>query len=125
MGLNTNVRGEVSHTFIGWSADAQKVNDVSEVMAVTGAALLIRRKLFQMVSGFDKDFGMGTYEDVSLCLAVRELGYNVVVNPQAVATHFVGATSEKYQKHFPLNQNYQIFINKWRDKLKQWDYNVL
>lgn len=138
IGLMTNVRGEVIHSFIGWSADSKKVNlvDLDEdgnelpyqarsVMAVTGAALMVRRNVFKLAGGFDKDFGTGTYEDVSLCMASRKLGYNVVVNPHAVGTHFVGASSEKYNAGFPLNQNYQIFVNKWHDHMKQWDYNIL
>lgn len=124
-GLTTNIRGEVVHAFMGWSSENKKVNTVSDVMAVTGAALITRRDLFKRIGGFDKDFGMGTYEDVSLCMSVRKLGYNVVVNPKAEGTHFVGASSEKYETLFPLNQNYQIFVNKWRDYMRQWDYNIL
>ena len=125
VGLTTNIRGEVVHVFIGWSSDSKKVNSIRDVMAVTGAALMVRRPLFRRVGGFDKDFGQGTYEDVSLCMEIRKIGYNVIVNPEAVGTHFVGASSEAYQAQFPLNQNYRIFVDKWRNDLKQWDYNIL
>lgn len=125
VGLATNIRREINHTFIGWSAEAHKVNAVSEVFAVTGAALMIRRPLFQQAGGFDRDFGLGTYEDVALCMAIRKMGYNIQVNPKAVGTHFVGASSEKYQKYFPLNKNYHTFLVKWEPYLKQWDYNIL
>lgn len=125
IGLGTNIRREVVHLFIGWAADNPKVNAVSDVMAVTGAALLVRRNLFHQVGGFDKDLGLGTYEDVCLCMAIRKLGYNIRVNPKAVGTHFVGASSEKYQKYFPLNKNYHTFLAKWEHELRQWDYNIL
>lgn len=125
VGLATNIRKEVGHMFIGWNTNNAKVNSVSEVMAVTGAALLVRRELFVLAGGFDTDFGMGTWEDVSLCMAVRKMGYNIRVNPKAVGTHYVGASSEKYQKYFPLNQNYHTFLSKWEPDLRQWDYNIL
>jgi len=138
IGLMTNVRGEVIHSFISWSADSKKVNmvDIDDegkpkpynartVMGVTGAAMMVKRIMFQKAGGFDREFGMGTYEDVSLCMAARKLGYNVVVNPDAVGVHYVGATSEKYQASFPLNENYQRFLSKWHQDMKQWDYNIL
>jgi len=56
---------------------------------------------------------MGTFEDVSLCLHVRALGKRVVVNVDALGYHYVGATSEKKQRPYPLQQNAMIFKAKW------------
>jgi len=122
IGLHTTIRGEIAHAYIGWSADHPKVNAVWEMYAVTGAALLTRRTIWKKVGGFSLDYGMGTYEDVDFCLKVRELGYNIVVNPKAVGTHVVGATAEKYKIPYPLNQNRMLFMSKWGNKLQYTEW---
>jgi hypothetical protein len=48
-----------------------------DVSAVTGAMLGIRRELFQKMHGFDETFPVN-YNDVDLCLRVREAGLRVV-----------------------------------------------
>jgi len=48
-----------------------------DVSAVTGAMLGIRRELFQQVGGFDELFPVN-YNDVDLCLRVREAGLRVL-----------------------------------------------
>lgn len=58
-----------------------------------------------------------TYEDVDYCLKVHEKGYQIIVEQQARAKHYTGATAEKHQLAFPLNQNQRIFEDKWRNKL--------
>ncbi len=57
-----------------------------EVSAVTGAALLIRRTVFEDLNGFDTQ--MATYlQDVDLCLRVREAGHRIVFTPRPVLLH--------------------------------------
>lgn len=120
VGLFTNLRGQVIHMYLGWSADNPRVNAIREVFAVTGAALMTRRMLFREVNGFDNAFGMGTYEDVDFCFKVREKGLKVLVEIQAVGKHYAGATAEQYNLAFPLNQNKVIYEQKWYNKLV-WD----
>jgi len=117
VGLTTDIRANVKHIFLGWESDHPKVNGMKDVVAVTGAALMVRRGPFRSVGGFDTAYGFGTFEDVSLCMEIRELGYNISVIPKAVGTHYVGATAEKYGAYFPLNKNHQIFLEKWINKL--------
>jgi len=117
VGMMTNLHGNFVHSFIGWSADNLHVNAVRNVYAVTGAALMTKRKLFQRVGGFDERYGQGTFEDVDYCLKLRELGYNIVVNVNAVGWHYTGATSETYQIGFPLNENRMLFMQRWASKL--------
>lgn len=117
VGLFTNLHGQVIHMYLGWSADNPRVNAMRDVYAVTGAAFLVRRKLFWECGGFDPAFGAGTFEDVSLCLSIRERGARVIVEVGAVGTHYNGATAEKHNLAFPLSQNRMIFEEKWRNKL--------
>jgi len=89
-----------------------------DVYAVTGAALMTRRNLWHKIGGFNEAYGQGTFEDVEYCMIARELGYNIIVAPDAKGTHYTGATAERNQIGFPLQQNRITFLQKWANKLK-------
>lgn len=125
VGLSVNVNGEVYHPFLGWDVDHPRVNMQFETFAVTGAALMIRRNSFIQAGGFYEGYGLGTYEDVDLCMTVRDQGKNVVVITDATAVHFTGATLEQLQTPFPLQQNGNMFRSRWMDKLIWWDFFIL
>ena len=57
-----------------------------DVSAVTGACLAIRRDRFLAIGGFDPNFPVN-YNDVDLCLRLREQGHRVVLEAQAVLRH--------------------------------------
>jgi GT2 family glycosyltransferase len=59
--------------------------------AVTGAALMIRRELFDRLGGFDESYVNGV-EDIDLCLRAWNLGYRVRYEPASVFVHVEGAT---------------------------------
>jgi len=117
IGMTTDIGGNVYHVMIGWSADHPKVNATKDVYFVTGAALLIRRSLWDVAKGFPPEFGKGTWEDIHLCMVVRDLGYNIVVNPKAVGYHHVGSAAIAHKEPFPIQQNRQIFLQRWGSKL--------
>ena len=119
VGLETNIHGKWIHQFIGWSSTHPKVTAQRDVYAVTGAALMTRRTLWNKVGGFYEGYGLGTYEDADYCLSIRELGYNIVVVPEAKGTHYTGATAEKYGIPYPMDKNRMIFMQRWQHKL-QW-----
>lgn len=126
IGLSINVNGDVYHPFVGWDVNHPKVNSQFRVFAVTGAALMIRRNTFNKVGGFYEGYGLGTFEDVDLCAMVREVTkLDVVVNPQATAIHFTGATAEQLQAAHPLHQNANLFRSRWIQNLTWWDFFVL
>lgn len=58
----------------------------------TGAAMLIRRKVLDEVGPWDPSFFLYS-EETEYCLRVREAGYRVVCEPQAVMTHIGGEMS--------------------------------
>ena len=69
---------------LGYFGTTQYARDV---LAVTGACLMISRKDFDSVGGFDETLAVN-YNDVDLCLRLREKGKSVVVVPYAELYHF-------------------------------------
>jgi glycosyltransferase involved in cell wall biosynthesis len=57
-----------------------------ELTAVTAACMLVKKKRFLEVGGFDEKFRV-TYNDVDLCLKLREAGYRNIYNPHAQLIH--------------------------------------
>ncbi len=125
VGLETNIRGEFTHVFVGWDADHPKANKFREPYAVTGAALMTKRSIWNKVGGFRLEYGLGTWEDVDYCLSVRALDYTVVIDPTAVGIHYTGATAEKYQIPYPMDLNRLTFLQKWAGKINYTEYLVL
>jgi GT2 family glycosyltransferase len=122
IGLTTNIRADVHHAFIGWNPDHPRVNAQREVFAVTGAAMMTRRHLWRRVGGFFEGYGMGTFEEVDFQMVVRELGYNILVEPEASGIHYTGATVEKYKLGYNLQNNRMIFMQRWSSKIEWWQW---
>lgn len=66
---------------------------VRHVDYVSGALLATPRKLFADLGGFDPDFAPGYYEDTDYCFRLRELGYGIYYQPEAVIVHLEGVTA--------------------------------
>jgi GT2 family glycosyltransferase len=64
-----------------------------DVFMVSGAAMLIRREVFDLIGQFDPDYFMFE-DDLDLCWRARLAGYRIVANPQALVYHFGGASME-------------------------------
>lgn len=122
IGIGLTIKGDAIHPLLGWSPENPHTCHSRDVFAVTGACLMIRRSLFSRVNGFDLRYGIGTYEDVDLCLKVRQVGFRVFVNVNARGYHYAGATSEKKMMGFPQQMNASIFKTKWANTpLMFWD----
>lgn len=60
-----------------------------EVVTVPGTALLIRRKIFEKISGFDQKFFL-YFEEIDLCKRVKESSWGIFINPSAKVIHLWG-----------------------------------
>lgn len=122
IGLALNIRGVPIHPLIGWDPSNPKTCISRDAWAVTGACLTVRRELFNKVNGFNSIYGKGTFEDVTLCLQVRSLGFRIVMDANAVGFHYVGATAEKLKESFPLNYNLMLFQSQFAQSgLMNWN----
>lgn len=59
---------------------------VHDMLGVTGACLLVRKEIFEEVSGFDEELAVA-FNDVDLCYKIYEAGYYNVVRNDVILSH--------------------------------------
>jgi GT2 family glycosyltransferase len=64
-----------------------RIRSLQEFSAVTAAFMLMKRSAFEQVGGFDEVFP-DDYNDIDLCLRLRQAGFQIVYNPQVQASHW-------------------------------------
>ena len=121
-GVAFDIRGKPYHVLIGWSTDHEKVNVRRDMAAVTGACLMTRRNLWNEIGGFDRRYGVGTFEDMDYCFSIRSLGKRVLYEPNAWGFHLVSGARLQgaNQSGFNLPMNETVFRGKWAQMLA-WD----
>lgn len=71
-------------------------DEVSEVKAVSGSCMFIRRECWREVGGFDEAF-FAYQEDSDFCIRARANGWTVMYTPVSRVTHFGGRGGSKTQ----------------------------
>ena len=95
-------------------------NVMQEFIAVTGACMLVPKKVFNEVGRFDEKFWNG-YEDVDLCLKIGEKGYKIIYQPKSELIHFESQSGpERFTK---VSENTKLLHERWLGKI-QPDYIV-
>lgn len=64
-----------------------RANIIQNVSAVTAACLLMKRELFIQIGGFEEELSVA-FNDVDLCLKIRQRGYLIVYTPFAELYHY-------------------------------------
>lgn len=105
----------------GDDAEKPQYNYIRETPYSSAACLLIPRKLFEQIGGFDQRYSPAYWEDVDLAFEVRKRGFKVIYQPAARIIHFEGITggtnvNSGYKKYQVRNQ--EIFREKWAAELK-------
>lgn len=75
------------HPLMGLDPKLDPKKETSKVPAVTGACLLIRRRDFDRVEGWDTGYLVGDFEDSDLCLKLRTIGLEIAYNPNVQLIH--------------------------------------
>lgn len=84
---------------------------------VTGAALMVKRKLFEEVGGFDQNFFM-YIEDDDLCRRMSDLGLKNAVLTTARLIHYEGQSSTSNEKKQFYYQSQDYYWQKHYGKFK-------
>ena len=98
------------------------------VMAVTGACLMMKRALFTELGGLDEDFAV-SLNDVDLCVRAWKAGYVNVFTPFAELYHFESISrglDNAGEKAARYERESEAFRTKWKEVLEEGDpyYNV-
>jgi len=89
---------------------------------VSGTALLTRKKLFEEIGGFDKDFFM-YFEDQDLCLRIKNSGFKIFFLPFFSVNHYNGKSwDDNQQKKRIFYHSQDIFFQKHHPR---WEKTLL
>ena len=78
--------------------DVGQYDDEIEIFWASGACLFIRRELFLIAGGFDKNF-FAHMEEIDLCWRLKSLGYQIKFVPKSVIYHVGGGTLNAQNPH--------------------------
>jgi GT2 family glycosyltransferase len=80
-------RNPVNRRYRCLDADLEQLGDVDQP---AGAFLMVRRDVLSQVQGLDESFYPIWFEDVDLCLRIRDAGYRIRYVPNCIARHAGG-----------------------------------
>jgi len=114
-GIGFNVQGVPTHPFMNYQGDEPCVGVWRSVNAVTGAAMMVKREVWDKLGGFDTKFSLGVFEDVDLCLSAKKLGYEIAYEPRAVFHHLMHGSQTDSNNFFTqhrIDTNLSILFTK-------------
>lgn len=94
-----------------------------DVSAVTGACLMVKKKLYEEAGGLDEGFAV-SLNDVDFCLKLRQLGYLNVITPFAELYHYESVSrglDTDGEKAARYNEESARFREKWKVQLEAGD----
>mgnify|MGYP005786168177 CR=1 FL=1 len=99
---------------------------VREVDYISGAAIMIRKNLWEEIGGFDERYVPAYCEDSDLAFEVRKHGYKVMYQPKSEVIHFEGISNgtdlSAGQKQYQV-ENQKKFYEKWKDVLEKEQFD--
>ncbi|NMC64473.1 MAG: glycosyltransferase family 2 protein [SAR324 cluster bacterium] len=87
--------------------------------AVTAACLLMRKKVFEEIKGFDENLSVA-FNDVDLCLRIRRAGYKIVYTPYAEFYHHESISrgyEDTTEKLARFDKEIDFMKKRWKDEL--------
>jgi len=119
-GVALGMRGTADHTMrgfpIGVDGYAGSLACAREVSAVTAACLMIRKSLFHELGGFSEHF-FTAYQDVDLCLRLRERGLRLICTPRALVIHHESVSRRKYYDMIDRT----LLLDQWESIIERGD----
>ena len=101
----------------GMGMDRNALPEMKEVNAISGAAFVIRRELFESLGGFDGTFFM-YMEDTDLSWRAKLAGYRSIYVPTSIAHH-------DYSLRFGPNKTFYEECNRYQMLLKVLKWRTL
>jgi GT2 family glycosyltransferase/lipopolysaccharide biosynthesis protein len=124
-GVVLGFRGTADHVMRFFTADADgyagSLSCAREVSAVTAACLMMPRALFDEIGGFTNEFATH-YQDVDLCLRVREKGLRILFTPHSRLLHHESISRGNFYDHLDRD----LILDIWGEVIEKGDpyYNI-
>lgn len=108
------------HLYAGFPAAHPAVNRSRPLQAVAAACALVRRDPFEAARGFDTAFRNG-FEDVDLCLRLRERGAEVRYCHESVLYHLESLSEGRFARD---RENAKLYRKRWAHRLRPDDVEI-
>ncbi len=127
-GIGIGILLAAGHWHRGLPADSAgyygRLRYAQNVSAVTGACMMIPRHVYEEIGGLDESFPV-MFNDIDLCLKIRQAGYLIVWTPYAELTHFEsksrGPDVVAWKKKRFFFRETDRFLRRWRRVIAQGD----
>ncbi|WP_308388911.1 glycosyltransferase [Acidithiobacillus sp. AMEEHan] len=123
-GVILGMKGPAEHPFIGQAAEYRgyfgRAMLTQDLSAVTGACLLVSKALYRDVGGLDEERFQVSYNDVDLCLKVRERGKKIVFTPWAILMHEGSASQRGEVEKKPSPEKEKRFASEKMAFYRKW-----
>lgn len=108
------------HIYTGFPGDHPAVGRSRRFQIVTAACMLVRRKTFEDMGGFDTRFRNG-FEDVDFCFRVNESGGQVHYCSECEVVHLESVSPGRFDHD---TQNVALYRERWMDRVHpdEWSY---
>lgn len=96
---------------------------VQNLSACTAACLLIRKDVFEQVGGLDESFAVA-FNDIDLCMRIREAGYLITFTPFAELYHYESISrglEDTIEKQARFASEVNRFKQRWAKQLDAGD----
>ncbi|MFK4765006.1 glycosyltransferase [Desulfobaculum sp. SPO524] len=95
IGVSVSRRKRLFHIFEHWPVSHPVVSMHRELQAITAAAMMLPRRLFEHVGGFHEAYRNG-FEDVDLCVQLARTGSTMCCEPKSRVYHLEGQTPGRH-----------------------------
>ena len=128
-GVALGIGGVAGHLHLnklrGDYSDFGRTELIQNYSAVTGACMIMRTEIYNEVKGLDSENLSVAFNDIDICIRIRECGYSIVWTPYAEMLHHESAsrgsdqTSDKIAR---FTREVKYMQEKWNDKLEKDPY---
>lgn len=103
-------KNEFFNGYALWHLDRDKINTC---WALSGCCMMVKKSLFEQIGGMDEQFFM-YQEETDWGIRTKDIGKEIVYNPNAIVTHYQGVTTKKIKikSIYIFTQSMEKFFKK-------------
>jgi GT2 family glycosyltransferase len=113
--------GSATHVGEGSAPGSTAYGEPRDVDYVSANGMLVTRPAWDAVGGFDERYYPAYFEDVDLCLALRDLGFRTRYESAARVIHRGSQSTTSVYRGFLLDRNRRRLVEKWGPRLEGFE----